>query len=150
MALADLMKKGFLTSQKPATPAAVATHCAENRPSVANAATVAALPDFTSITKKGSLFQHGLIREFMEVDGLTFAKAQELAALSMQPRPACEWLILISELDALVEHYCAVAGLTDEVKGKFLTARRCQSLASIPESIDWFKCEMERMGDVGA
>src|SRR5450830_382789 len=44
-----------------------------------------------------------LIKEFMEMDGLTLEEAQSMAAISIKPRPAHEWLALIVELDAMIE-----------------------------------------------
>jgi hypothetical protein len=83
-----------------------------------------------------------LVREFMDVNGLTLADAQALAAVAVQPRPAGEWLALIAELDALIERYCAASGLTGAAKAAIFATRCAQSLASIPESLAWFRHEV--------
>lgn len=88
------------------------------------------------------LAAHGandLVREFMEVDGMTLAEAQATAAISVQPRQAAEWLALIAELDMLIGRYCAAYKLTGEAQAHILGARSRQSLASIPAALAWFR-----------
>lgn len=80
-----------------------------------------------------------LVQEFMEVDGLSLTEAQAVAAVSVQPRAPEEWLALIAELDVLIEQYCAVTGAAGNVKAAILAARRTQSVASIPDSLKWFR-----------
>lgn len=80
-----------------------------------------------------------LVHEFMEMDGLTLAEAQTLAAVAIQPRTPKEWLALITELDDLIERYCSLMGTTGEVRGAILAARRGQSVASLPDSLAWFR-----------
>lgn len=83
-----------------------------------------------------------VVCEFMAIDGLTLAEAQALAEVSIQPRPAGEWLALIDELDALIERYSDASGLTDEAKAAILSTRSRQSLVSIPESLAWFRAQV--------
>lgn len=87
----------------------------------------------------------GLVREFMEADGLALDEAKAMTAISVQPRPAAQWLVLIAELDALIERYCLAAGLTGESRSAIVSVRFNQSLASIPESLDWFRREVGRL-----
>lgn len=84
-----------------------------------------------------------LVREFMEVDGLTLEEAQALAAVAVQPRAPADWLVLIAELDGLIDRYCAAVGMTDGGRAKIMATRCRQSLASIPESLAWFRRELE-------
>jgi len=87
-----------------------------------------------------------LVRGFMDEDGLTLAEAQALAAASVQPRPAAEWLAMIAELDALIGIYCAAeVWMTDKAKAAIWATRCAQSLASIPETLAWFRREVARM-----
>jgi len=86
-----------------------------------------------------------LIREFMDVDGLTLEEAQAMAAISIKPRPAAEWLALIAELDRAIESYCMAVGLSAGALAELLAVRNRQSLASIPESLAWFKQEWEAL-----
>ena len=150
MALADLMKKGFLTSAT-ATVATPATHGTRIHPTVATVAGVAVAKlqnsESSPIAEILTSFQFDLVREFMEVDGLTLVEAQALATVSVQPRPAGEWLALINELDWLIERYCVASGITGEAKDAILSTRYRQSLASIPESLEWFQRELARMVD---
>jgi len=81
-----------------------------------------------------------LVREFMEVDGMNEADAKALAAVSIQPRPAGEWLALIAELDELISRYCIAYRVSDEWQAAILAARSGQSLASIPATLEWFRC----------
>ena len=82
-----------------------------------------------------------LVRDFIE-DGLTREEAEALAAISVQPCPPDEWLALIAELDALIVRYCLATG---ETKTAIQSARCGQSLASIPESLAWFRREVARI-----
>jgi hypothetical protein len=103
MALADLMKKGFLTSAT-ATTATPATHQRGNRPTVATVATVAVTksPNLNAVFNAGSLdqFRFDLVQsdidsgypaddmhrvnnmawEFMQADQMAFGEAIKLAA----------------------------------------------------------------------
>jgi len=90
-----------------------------------------------------------LIREFMEVDGLSIEEAQAMAAISIPVRPASEWLAMIAELDALIEQYCGACRLSGEIQARVLAVRNKQSLASIPGSLAWFKRELSN-GRTGA
>lgn len=83
-----------------------------------------------------------LVREFMEVDGLTLEEAQALAAVAVQPRSPADWLALIAELDALIDRYCTAVGVSDGGRSGIMAARCTQSLASIPESLAWFRREL--------
>lgn len=86
-----------------------------------------------------------LVREFMEVDGLSLEEARALAAVAVVPRPPAEWLELIQELDSLIDRYCQACRLSDEVRDHILEIRKKQSLASIPLAVNWFRRELERM-----
>jgi len=86
-----------------------------------------------------------MVREFMEFDGMTLAEAQALAAVSVKTRPAGEWLALIAELDAMIVRYCTAAGLDGESIAAIFAARHRQSVASIPESLEWFRRELALM-----
>jgi hypothetical protein len=88
-------------------------------------------------------WQLDLVAEFMEVDGLSLADAQALAAVSVQPRSEAAWLMLLTELDALISRYVAANGLPEDVQARLLGARSRQSLASIPDSIAWFKAMLD-------
>lgn len=90
-----------------------------------------------------------LVREFMDVDGVSMEEARALAAISVQPRPATEWLAMIAELDALIGIYCASeVGMTDKAKTVIWWIRCAQSLASIPETLAWFRQAVARMTKV--
>jgi hypothetical protein len=80
-----------------------------------------------------------LVREFMEVDGFTLAEATALAAVAVQPRAPDEWLALIAELDDVIEQYCSLTATPGKIKSAILAARRTQSVASIPDSLEWFR-----------
>lgn len=144
MSLADLMKKGFLTFAT-ATPATVATHEVTHSPTVATVASVAVANFQNSksafIADTAPTRPADLVRDFME-DGLTREEAEALAAISVQQRPPDEWLALIAELDALIVRYCLATG---ETKTAIQSARCGQSLASIPESLAWFRREVARI-----
>ena len=166
MALADLMKKGFLTSatltvatlatlepKYRGTVATVATVAVANdgnykstAPTVATVATVAVanLPNLKSASVAEMMALPDQVREFME-DGLTLAEAQALAAVSVPVFPVAEWLAMIAELDDLIGIYCAAAGLTGAAKAAILSTRCGQSLASIPETLAWFRREVAHM-----
>lgn len=83
-----------------------------------------------------------LIHEFMEVDGLSLEDADAIAAVSVQPRSADEWLGMISELEVLIDRYCATNKLTSEARKNILTNRFIQSLGSMPDTLAWFKTEL--------
>lgn len=86
-----------------------------------------------------------LVREFMEVDGLTLEEAQALTKASVQPRPPHEWLALIHELDAMIGRYCEACKPNTAAHGRILDDRRRQSPASIPASLAWFKRELAKV-----
>jgi hypothetical protein len=162
MALADLMKKGYLTSAT-ATVATPATHRARTRLTAATVAVVAIADDeifktatSTAAEVTAANFQDlkpassaeitalpALVLEFMEEDGLTLAEAQALAAISVQPSPAAQWLAIIAELDGVIDDYCAVMQLTDSTKTAILAARYRQSPASIAGALEWFRHELQ-------
>lgn len=82
------------------------------------------------------------VREFMEVDGMTLEEAQAWEAQSVTPRSTHEWLDLIQRLDELIERWCTTRNVSATVKACILEARYRQSLASIPETLDWFEREL--------
>lgn len=84
-----------------------------------------------------------LVREFMEIDGLSLEEAQALAAVSIPPRPAAEWSAMLAELDAAIDQYCTTCRLSDEAKERILGVRNMQSLASTPDTLAWFRRELK-------
>jgi hypothetical protein len=147
MALADLMKKGFLTSAT-LTVATVATLEPKCGRTVATVATVAvANPlNLKKVHSAGTMALPEITRGFMDEDGLTMAEARALAEVSVQPRPADEWLAMIAELDALITIFCAAeVWMTEQAKTAIWSTRCTQSLASIPETLTWFRSEVARM-----
>ena len=112
-------------------------------------APVLVVPNVPSVPTKKQCFalahDDDLIREFMEVDGLTLEEAQAMAKISIKPRSSDEWLVLITELDQAIEAYCLAAGLSADALSELLAVRNCQSLASIPESLAWFKREWQAL-----
>lgn len=91
---------------------------------------------------KDSAEVSNLVGEFMEIDGLSLADAQTLAAESVPQRSESEWLMLIAEHDLLVGQYCLAMSLNEEGKKAILAVSRRQSLASIPKSLAWFRFEL--------
>ena len=85
-----------------------------------------------------------LIREFVEVDGMTQSDATALAAQCQAPRPAAEWLGMIRELDELIVMLCKRYGLDSVACERVQNARRRQSLASIPATIEIMRLEMKK------
>ncbi|MFA9273260.1 MAG: hypothetical protein ACEQSE_00175 [Candidatus Aquirickettsiella gammari] len=83
-----------------------------------------------------------LVCEFMEIDGLSLADAQALAAESVPRRSESEWLMLIAEHDLLIRQYCIAMCLNEEGKKAILAVSRRQSLASITKSLAWFRFEL--------
>lgn len=83
-----------------------------------------------------------LVREFMEVDGLSCEEAQALAAVSVTPRSPATWLALIAELNRLIDRYCQACRLSEEARGRILKIRKGQSLSLIPATVEWFKREL--------
>lgn len=83
-----------------------------------------------------------LVREFMEIDGLTLSEAHALAAISIQPRPAEEWRAMIADLAHLIRRYCSVFGVSSGAEYGMMSARCSQPLASIPETVAWFRDEL--------
>jgi len=143
MALADLMKKGYLTSAT-ATPATVATHGIKNQPTVATIAFVA-VADFENsklASKTGMMALPEQACDFMEEDGMALAPTKAMAAISVQTRPPVEWLLIIAAFDVMVERYCSSSGLSVVVRSAILSAKCGQSLASIPETLAWFQREV--------
>ena len=86
-----------------------------------------------------------LVAEFMEVDGMTRPEAEAMAAISVQPRTPAVWLALIAELDALIDQYCTGARVPQTAKDRMRAASHSQSLASIPDTIQWFRTELSRL-----
>lgn len=82
-----------------------------------------------------------LIREFIKIDGLSLDDAKALAEQCQAPRPASEWLAMIAELDMLIEQVCTLDGFDMEARQLVQAARRQQSLASIPETLHWYRME---------
>lgn len=80
-----------------------------------------------------------LVREFMEVDGLSLQEAEQLALISAPRRTPDDWLSMISELDGLIDRYCEACGLSIEDRQRIHDARMRQSLASIPAALLWFR-----------
>ncbi|MDQ1833216.1 MULTISPECIES: hypothetical protein [Massilia] len=165
MALADLMKKGFLTSatatgatvatvagQKPLPVASVATVAVAKAPndiaaphSVATVATVAVANSKYPKSRFPEPWRNDLVAEFMEVDGLTRKEAEAMAEISIQPRTPAVWLAMIADLNALINTYCASAQISDTAKARMLAAASSQSLASIPESTAWFQVQLRTL-----
>lgn len=83
-----------------------------------------------------------MIRDFMEVDGMTFEEAQAWEAQSVASRPADEWIAMIQELDAVINHYCSAKRVSRQARDDMLATRMNQSLASIPETLDWFRKQL--------
>lgn len=83
-----------------------------------------------------------LVREFMSVDGLTLSEAHALAAISIQPRPVEEWRAMIAELEHLIKKYCLKFGVSSRTEYEMMAARCRQPLASIPETVAWFRDEL--------
>lgn len=92
-------------------------------------------------------WQADLVREFVEVDGLTLDEAEALALLSVRPLPAGDWLTLIVELDQCIEQYCAAVGVSGDDKAAIMATRCVQSLASIPGALAWFRGELAGMAE---
>ena len=86
-----------------------------------------------------------LVAEFMEVDGLSRADAEAMAAISVQPRTPAYWMALIAELDLLIDCYCTSNFVTEQAKERMRAASHAQSLASIPSTIEWFKRELRML-----
>ena len=82
---------------------------------------------------------NGQIDELMESDGLTRDEAIALVESWFRPRPAVDWLAMIAELDQLIDRYCAAAHLSQEAAARIKAARDIQAIASIPESLSWFR-----------
>jgi hypothetical protein len=164
MALADLMKKGFITSAT-ATFATVDDGSGNTASSVAPVAKVAAdeiQNDETAIKSVATVavaaaqiqiprsqesgdWRAKLVAEFMEVDGLSLEQAQAMAAISVEPRTPAVWLSMIADLNALINTYCASAKVSEEAKDRIRGASYSQSLASIPHAIDWFRAELRAL-----
>lgn len=83
-----------------------------------------------------------LLKEFMDMDGLSLEEAEALAAVSVASRPPAEWLALIQELDGLIDRYCQVCRLSDSSRARIREVRKRQGLASIPLAVDWFRREL--------
>ena len=86
-----------------------------------------------------------LVAEFMEVDGMTRPEAEAMAAISVQPRTPAVWMALIAELDLLIDCYCTSTHVTETAKSRMRAASHSQSLASIPNTIEWFKNELRSL-----
>ncbi|WP_426110473.1 hypothetical protein [Massilia sp. PWRC2] len=161
MALADLMKKGFITSAT-ATLATVDAKSNVNAPSVAEVAKVAAIEDqirraaFSPVAVVAVAGRHiqkpasedwreKLVSEFMEVDGLTRQQAQAMAAISVRPRTPAEWVEMFADLDALINAYCSSTMVSDEARQHMRASSYSRSLASIPHAIDWFRSQLRAL-----
>lgn len=161
MALADLMKKGFITSAT-ATLATVDVKPEGNASSVATVAEVAenenqtretAFLTVAKVAVAGGPIQNPayedwrekLVAEFMEIDGLTLQQAQAMATISVRPRTPAVWLSMIADLNSLINDYCASAKVSEEAKQRMRAASYSQSLASIPHAIDWFRSELRAL-----
>ena len=83
--------------------------------------------------------QSDMVREYVEVDGLSLEQAQVLAALSIPIPPRTKIQAMIAELDSLIERYCTLKALSRENRAGLLARRRQQAAASIPASIAWFQ-----------
>lgn len=100
-------------------------------------------PSVSSVSAMGTPFPEiDLVREFMEVDGMSAEDARAMAAVSIPIRPATDWLALIAELDHLIGRYCSTYRLSAEAQARILDTRNRQSLASIPNSLAWFRREL--------
>jgi hypothetical protein len=86
-----------------------------------------------------------MVAEFMEVDGLSLEEAQAMAAISVVPRPAAEWIAMIGKLDGLINRYCEAYRLSADAKDRINKIRQGQSLASIPAALEWFSHELQGM-----
>lgn len=87
-----------------------------------------------------------LARELMVTDGLPLHTAEIIARSAAIPRSTTQWLALIAELDSLIEEYCKMTNIDP---GELLAIRRRQSLASIPETLSWFRAEVSQMKKAG-
>ena len=98
------------------------------------------MPCVSFVSDRGRAFSEiDMVREFMEIDGLSLEEARALAAVSIPPRPPAELLAMIAELDQLIDRYCAAAHLSQEAAARLKAARNTQAIASIPESLAWFR-----------
>lgn len=161
MALADLMKKGFITSAT-ATLATVDAKPDENAPTVASVAKVATVEDqirraaFSPVAvvavaegqnqnPESDDWREKLVAEFMDVDGLTLHQAQAMAAISVRPRKPAEWVAMFADLDGLINAYCSSAMVSEEARERMRAVSYSRSLASIPHAIDWFRAELRSL-----
>jgi len=161
MALADLMKKGFITSAT-ATLATVDAKLDGNAPTVAAVAKVAADENqtqqktFSSVAVVAVAEGHSqipesedwrakLIAEFMEVDGLTLQQAQAMATISFRPHTPEERVAMFAELDGLINAYCSCSMLCEQERNHLRAVSYSRSLASIPHAIDWFRTELRNL-----
>lgn len=83
-----------------------------------------------------------MVQEFMEVDGMTLEEAQAWEAQSVEVRPASEWIAMIQELDAAINHYCNAKRVSAQARGDMLATRMNQSLSTIPDTLAWFKNQL--------
>lgn len=86
-----------------------------------------------------------MVDEFMEADGLTRAEAEAMARVSVQPRTPEVWIAMIDELNSLITAFCASAQVSDETKARICSAAAAQSLASIPDTIRWFRAQLRTL-----
>jgi hypothetical protein len=143
------------------TPQAVISECSSAGVSIhlnGNSIRLRGTPDAVKIVSdvirqhKAALIEHlatagtaDLVREFMEIDGLSLEEAKQMATVSIPIRPAAEWTEMIAELDALIERYCTTCRLSSGTQARILAVRNRQSLASIPATLAWFKTELKGM-----
>lgn len=93
-----------------------------------------------------------IVAEFMETDGLSQADAdaEAIAAISIRPRSPVEWTALIAELDRAMHAFFDRFEIPPAQRARIEGARARQSLASIPASLAWFKCELLRKPNLPA
>ena len=97
-------------------------------------------PSVSNVSGWGTPFsENDLAREFVEIDGMTLADATALAAQCPPPRAAWEWEAMLAELDASIDQACVRYGLSQEAKARVFATRNRQSLASIPNALQWFR-----------
>ncbi len=83
-----------------------------------------------------------LIRDFIEIDGMSEDDARALASACEPLRPEHEWVTMIKQLDELIDTYGRVIGLPADAMARLHEIRMRQSLASIPASLAWFQNEL--------
>jgi len=98
------------------------------------------MPCVSSVSDRGSPFSEiDMVCEFMEIDGLSLEEARALAAVSIPPRPAAEWLAMIDELHRLITRYAEVYRLADDATARIIGSAKRQPASTIPASIEFFQ-----------